>query len=384
MIVIKNIKEKYQELFGKNNSTYRAPGRINLLGEHTDYNDGFVLPASIDKEILFAIGKNNTESTCNIYAYDLSESYTFDINNMAPVEMGWPNYIMGVVAEVYKKNKIIQGFDMVFGGNIPLGAGLSSSAALESGTATALNDIFLLNFDKVDLIKMAQMAEHNYAGVKCGIMDQFASIMGKEKSVFKLDCRNLEYEYFPLKLNDYQIILCDTLVKHSLASSEYNTRRKECESGVKIIKENNPEIINLRDVSLELINNYKGVMPDVIYNRCSYIVEENNRVLEATKALQENNIKHMGELMYKTHEGLSLKYEVSCNELDFLVEQSEKLEYVAGSRMMGGGFGGCTINLVKRENIEAFKRIVLDNYKKEFNIVAKIYEIEITNGAEKL
>ena len=380
---LENIQNKYRELFNNDFSVFRAPGRINLLGEHTDYNDGFVLPASIDKEIVLAIGKNNT-NRCNLYAFNFSESYSFDINNMAPADKVWPNYIMGVIAEIYKKGKAIEGFDMVFEGDIPIGAGLSSSAALESGTATALNNLFSLSFDKITLVKMAQMAEHNYAGVKCGIMDQFASVMGKEKSAFKLDCRTLEYNYFPLELNNYQIILCDTQVKHSLASSEYNTRRLECESGVEIIKENNPDIINLRDVSLELMHSYKGVMDDVIYDRCSYVVEENNRVIEATKALQERNILRVGEIMYQTHNGLSLKYDVSCKELDFLVDKTQKLNYVAGARMMGGGFGGCTINLVKRESVEAFKTTILDDYKAEFGNDAKIYEVEITNGADKL
>ncbi len=381
---LEEIKSKYIELFSNNFSVYRAPGRINLLGEHTDYNDGFVLPASINKEIIFAVGKNNTKSTCNLYALNFSESFTFDINDMAPVDMQWPNYIMGVVAEIYKQGKVIEGFDMVFKGDIPIGAGLSSSAALESGTATALNNIFELNLDKISLVKIAQLAEHNYAGVKCGIMDQFASVMGKEKSAFKLDCRSLDYSYFPLELNNYQIILCDTQVKHSLAATEYNTRRLECEAGVEIIKEKNPSVNNLRDVSLELMRSYKNNMSHVIYNRCSYVVEENSRVIEATVALRNKNITRMGELMYQTHAGLSHKFEVSCKELDFLVDEAKKLNYVAGARMMGGGFGGCTINLVKRDSIETFKTAITTSYLNEFGVAAKIYEIEITNGAEKL
>ncbi|MEN8186429.1 MAG: galactokinase [Bacteroidota bacterium] len=378
------IKNKYNELYGTESTIFRAPGRINLLGEHTDYNDGFVLPASIDKEMIFAIGKNGTKTTCNLYAYDLLESYTFDLKEMSPGNTSWSNYIKGVIAEIYKNGKTIEGFDMVFGGNIPLGAGLSSSAALESGTATALNELFSLGFEKVELVKMAQMAEHNYAGVMCGIMDQFASIMGKEKSAFKLDCRTLDFDYFPLELENYQIILCDTQVKHSLASSEYNTRRQECEKGVEIIKEENPGIINLRDVSIDLMNSFKGKMPEKIFDRCSYVVEENDRVLKASKALSDHNIELTGKLMYETHEGLRRKYEVSCEELDFLVDLTKNLDYVAGSRMMGGGFGGCTINLVKRGHIGAFEDLISKKYHEEFNSEAAIYEVEITNGAEEI
>ena len=375
-----SIKKKFTDFFNTDSVLFRAPGRINLLGEHTDYNDGFVLPASIDKEIVFAISKNGTNSTCNLYAFDLSESFSFDINNMSPNKMGWPNYIMGVVAEIYKNNKTISGFNLVFGGDIPQGAGLSSSAALESGMATALNEIYSLGFSKIELVKMAQMAEHNYAGVKCGIMDQFASVMGKANSAFQLDCRTLEYSYFPLELEDYQIILLDTKVKHELASTEYNTRRLECEEGVELIKQTHPKIINLRDVSLGLMHSYKDEMKHIIYNRCSYVVEENHRVVEATKALLNKDIKRVGELMYKTHEGLSEKYKVSCAELDFLVEQTKDLNYVAGARMMGGGFGGCTINLVKRNSIREFKMIMLNNYKIKFGIEAEAYDIEITDG----
>lgn len=381
--MIINIKKKFRELYGNDYLVYRSPGRINLLGEHTDYNHGLVLPASINKEIIFAIGKNNTYSTCNLFAYDLSESYSFDLNKLYRGRTSWPNYIKGVIAEIYKNGKGIAGFDMVFGGNIPLGAGLSSSAALECGTATALNDLFELSFEKIELIKIAQLAEHNYVGVMCGIMDQFASIMGKAKSAFKLDCRTLEYSYFPLELKQYQIILCNTQVKHSLASSEYNTRKLECEEGVEIIKKELRGVTNLRDVSIEQIVSFKNRMPDNIFSRCSYVIEENERVQQATNALELNNIEALGKLMYCTHKGLKTKYEVSCPELDFLVDITKDLDYVAGSRMMGGGFGGCTINLVKRDYVNDFKEVILIEYEKKFNVEAEIYNIEITNGVEK-
>jgi len=378
------ISNKYKELFGENFSIYRAPGRINLLGEHTDYNDGFVLPAAIDKEIVFAVGKNNSKSKCNLYAVNLSEQFSFEINNMKPVDLGWPNYIMGVVSEIVKQGGVIGGFNMVFEGDIPLGAGLSSSAALESGSAIAIIDLFTLRFDKISIIKIAQLAEHNFAGVNCGIMDQFASVMGKKDSAFKLDCQSLEYNYFPLKLNEYQLILCDTKVKHSLAVSEYNNRILECEQGVVIIKRNYTNIENLRDVSMELLDLYKDAMSNTVYNRCSYVIEENARVEKATSALLDGNIKLLGELMYETHNGLSHKYEVSCNELDYLVDITKNIEYVAGARMMGGGFGGCTLNLVKRRNLIDFKQIMLTKYKSKFDNEAEIYEVEITDGAEKV
>lgn len=382
--MINNIEKKFKALFGNNYSVYRAPGRINLLGEHTDYNDGFVLPASINKEIIFAISKNNTKSTCNLYAYNLSEGCTFSLTKMSSNDTRWSNFIKGVIAEIYKKGQTIEGFDMVFGGNIPLGAGLSSSAALSSGTVTALNDMFSLKFKKIELIKIAQLAEQNYTGVMCGIMDQFACIMGKDKRAIKLDCKTLEYNYFPLELKNYQIVLCDTLIKHSLDSSNYNSRIEECKIGVKIIKKNNPKVNNLRDVSVDLINSYKDKMPNKIFNRCSYIINENERVLKAIKALSEYNIKEFSALMYQTHNGLSKKYEVSCIELDFLVNLTKNLDYVLGSRMMGAGFGGCTINVVERKYIEDFKKLILKSYKQSFNIEAKIYEVEVINGAEKL
>ncbi|MEN8248777.1 MAG: galactokinase [Bacteroidota bacterium] len=382
--MIDKIKDKYVELFDDNFCLYRAPGRINLLGEHTDYNDGFVLPASIDKAMVFAVGKNQTKSICNLYAYDLDEHFSFDLSKVSRGRRDWPNYIKGVIAEIYKRGKSLEGFNMVFGGNIPLGAGLSSSAALESGVGTALNDLFNLEFDKLELIKMAQAAEHNYAGVMCGIMDQFASVMGKDSSAFKLDCRTLEYDYFPLKLKNYQIILCDTQVKHSLASSEYNTRRKECEEGVEIIKKEIPQVVNLRDVSLEQVHLFESKMPEKVYDRCSYVVEENDRVEQATRALENNDIESLGQLMYATHKGLQHKYEVSCKELDFLVDLTKDLDYVAGSRMMGGGFGGCTINLVARDQINEFEELVFEAYKNEFDKEPKVYEIEVTDGAGKL
>jgi galactokinase len=379
----KNIKSKFQELFSASPLLVRSPGRINLIGEHTDYNEGFVLPAAIDKEIVLAFAKNNSD-TCRLYAYDLSESFAFDLHNFKPSETGWANYIMGVVDQLQKAGYTLQGFDCVFGGDVPAGAGLSSSAALECGTAYALNHLFDLQVEKTRLIRYAQLAEHNFAGVNCGIMDQFASVMGKENHALRLDCRSLEFSYFPLDLQHYQIVLCDTQVKHSLASSEYNTRRQECEQGVAVVQQVYPEVKSLRDVTLEMLDEVKTKLSPTVYKRCAYVIEENERLLTGCALLEAGDIAGFGEKMYGSHAGLSQKYEVSCPELDFLVEFTKDKPEVVGSRMMGGGFGGCTINLVASDAKENFIKEITAAYKAAFGIALKTYEVAISNGTSLL
>lgn len=380
---IKSILEKFESLYSSRPILFKSPGRINLIGEHTDYNDGFVLPAAIDKAILFAIGKNKVKKI-RLYAYDLKESYETDLKEVEKTEVHWANYLLGVVAQFQKAGKKITGIDCVFGGDIPIGAGLSSSAAIESGFAFGLNDIFKLEIPKLQLAQMAQMAEHEFAGVKCGIMDQFTSFFGKKNHVLQLDCRSLEHKFFSLELKDHTIVLCDTQVKHSLATSEYNLRREECELGVTVMQQFEPFINSLRDVDIIMLNSYKSKLDSHIYKRCKYVIEENRRVIESGIALQNQNLKLFGELLYKSHYGLKNEYEVSCKELDFLVEIAENTNSVVGARMMGGGFGGCTINLVQHNGLDSFIEKINLEYYNEYKIKPLIYMVNTADGVGKI
>jgi galactokinase len=340
------VKRQFFNLFNADPVIFRAPGRINLIGEHTDYNDGFVMPAAINKEIVFAI-KESTDNVTVIKALDMNETFNVDLENIKSVAKPlWVNYLLGVIHRLQEKGHIIRPFKCIFSGNIPAGSGLSSSAALECGFVYALNSIFNLEISPTEMVHIAQWSEHNYAGVKCGIMDQFSSMMGKKDHVFILDCRSLAYHYFPLKLKEYEILLLDSNVKHSLASSEYNTRRSECEEGIHVLKKFLPEIKNLRDVKPEDIEHFKSELSEKVFSRCKYVTEEIIRVKAAGKDLMNGDLGLFGEKMYATHEGLSKLYEVSCSELDFLVNQTKDNPHVLGARMMGGGFGGCTINIV--------------------------------------
>jgi len=374
------IRKRFLEIFKQDPLTVFAPGRINLIGEHTDYNEGFVMPAAIDMGIVFAISKsNNTHS--RIYSHTFQEMIDLDPVRLEPIKSPvWANYLLGVLKSFASKACPLQTFNCVFGGNIPVGAGLSSSAALECGFAFALNELFDLNVNKIDLILMAQWAEHHYAGVKCGIMDQFASVMGLEEHVLLLDCRSLEYQYFPIHLNDYRILICDTGVKHSLADSEYNVRRQECEYGVSVMKKRNPWIRSLRDATLEMINTSHDQLPQKVYQRCLYVLQENLRVREASQDLLEGNLLALGSKMYRTHEGLSIQYEVSCDELDFLVNQTLKWDAIIGSRMMGGGFGGCTINIIHFKETESFLSYIQPAYSIRFGKELKVYQVQPGDG----
>ncbi|MCX8010809.1 MAG: galactokinase [Ignavibacteria bacterium] len=362
---------------------FRSPGRINLIGEHTDYNEGFVLPAAIDKAIYFAISKR-ADRTCTLYANDFKEEFKFELDNFSPVPKHWANYLMGVVDQLLNAGYQINGFNCVFGGDVPIGAGLSSSAAIEAGLAFALNSIFDLQIDKLDLVKMSQKAEHKFAGVRCGIMDQFINIFGKENNVLKLDCRSLNYEYFPFILNDYEIILCDTQIKHSLASSEYNIRRQQCEEGVRILQQYYSDIYSLRDVDLDLIRLHDLEFPPKIYDRCTYVVKENHRLLNCCDDLLKGDLISFGKRMFKTHQGLRDEYEVSCKELDLLVDFASEFSGVIGARMMGGGFGGCTINLVEKQKSKQFIEWISEKYFKATSNDLKIYEVKIEGGTSQI
>lgn len=377
------LHNKFNDLFTGEPSFTRSPGRINLIGEHTDYNMGFVFPAAVDKEILFASSFNN-ENMFRFFAVDLDEYFEIETNKVEKSDVQWANYLLGVIHQFQKGGYEISGVDCVFGGNIPIGAGMSSSAALENGFAHILNQSFNLKIDKQKLIRMAQLAEHEYAGVKCGIMDQFASMFGKEKHAMLLDCRSLDYEYFPVNLGEYTLLLIDTHVSHNLASSEYNKRRNECEEGLAILNKIDSSIQSLRDASPAIVNENKHLFSKTVYKRCSYVVNENERVLKAAEYLKNDELEEFGELLYQTHSGLKENYEVSCKELDFLVDTAKETDYVIGARMMGGGFGGCTINVVRSDKIQDFQKLIQIKYKEFTGKDPSFYSVNITDGTGNL
>jgi galactokinase len=380
---IPQVKNIFRDLYGKDPVIYLAPGRINLIGEHTDYNDGFVLPAAIDKHVIYGIRENHQEHY-RFHAIDLKETFEVSFKQLSHTAMGWPNYLMGVIDQLTKRGHHIPGFDCVVTSDIPIGAGLSSSAALESGLAVALNEMFELGEGKMDLVRLAQKAENEFVGVQCGIMDQFASVFGKEEHVFRLDCRSLDFEYFPLNLNGNGILLVDTKVKHSLAASEYNTRRKECETGVRILADHNKNVKSLRDVSLDMFRQMKSKFDPIVYRRCDYVIREISRVNAACDDLVAGRIGAFGKKMDETHEGLKTDYEVSCEELDFLVDCAKNNNLVLGARMMGGGFGGCTINILDQEAIPAFKKEVSEAFQTRFNHLPLYYEVGIDAGVRRI
>lgn len=375
----KRVRQKFFELFAGDPLMVRSPGRINLIGEHTDYNDGFVMPAAIDKEIIFAVAPS-IDGLTKIHSLNFNETVVADIYDPVKVDKpGWINYLLGIIHSLKSKGQMLAPFVCTVGGDIPVGAGLSSSAAFECGFTFALNELNNLGLSRLEMIMIAQWAEHNYAGVKCGIMDQFASMMGREGHAMVLDCRDLSYEYFPVHFPEHQIILMDSCVKHSLAGSEYNTRREECETGVEIMRRRYPAVKTLRDVTHEMLNERKPLLKNKVFDRCLYVVEENLRVQAASNDLKEDNLLNFGEKMYKTHDGLSRLYEVSCKELDFLVNQA-KVMNVPGARMMGGGFGGCTINIVSQRMKETFINKVSEAYKSTFGITPLSYEVSLKDG----
>ncbi|MDD3900667.1 MAG: galactokinase [Dysgonamonadaceae bacterium] len=375
----------YQDKFGNESpEVYASPGRINLIGEHTDYNGSFVFPGAIDKGMIASIKLNGTEKV-RVYSIDLDEYTEFGLNEEDIPSQGWTKYIFGVCREIIKRGYKIEGFDSTFSGDVPLGAGMSSSAALESTYAFALNDMFNLNIDKFELAKIGQKTEHNYVGVNCGIMDQFASIFGKAGHLIRLDCKTLDYEYFPFdpQPHGYRVVLLDTVVKHELASSAYNKRRESCENAVAAIKKNHSEVDFLRDADMKMLNEVKNDISEEDFMRAQYVIEETQRVRDVSDALERDDYEFVGKKMYETHDGMSRLYEVSCEELDFLNEVA-KQNNVTGSRVMGGGFGGCTINLVKEELHDCFIANAKEQFKAKYGHEPKIYDVIISDGARKL
>ena len=357
-----------------------SPGRINLIGEHTDYNNGYVLPTAIDKNIQFKFNKNGSLNTCNIHSNNFNAGFFFELNAVSKSENQWENYILGVIYEIQQLTDKLRGFDCVLDSDIPIGSGISSSAALECGLAYGLNELFDLNLSKLTIVELSQRAEHNYVGTKCGIMDQFASVMSKKGHVILLDCQSLDYEYVPIKIEPFKILLLNTNVSHNLASGEYNVRRSQCEKGVEIINQKYPEVSSLRDVSYSMLQQFKLKMDPVIFKRCTYVIEEKERVLHAVEALKKDHLHQLGEFMYETHSGLQNLYEVSCKELDFLVDFSKQYDEVIGARMMGGGFGGCTINLIRADAVDSFLADASKAYLDKFDLKLTAFEAMPSGG----
>lgn len=376
------IQEKFKSLYGEAGLIYTSPGRINLIGEHTDYNGGFVLPGAIDKAMYCVIKPNGTDRV-RAFAQDLGESAEFGLGENDLPAQSWAKYLYGVCREMIKKGAQVGGFDTVFAGDVPLGAGMSSSAALESCFGYAINETYGLDFDRFQLALIGQATEHNYVGVKCGIMDQFASCFGKEGSLIRLDCRSLEYEYVPFNPEGYRLVLLNTCVAHELASSAYNKRRESCERVAAAIKKRHPEVELLRDATLCMLREVANEVCAEDYMRAEFVIEEIQRLQDACEALKAGDYETVGRKMYETHIGLSRKYEVSCEELDFLNEIARQCG-VTGSRVMGGGFGGCTINLVKNELHDAFIKKATESYEQQFKIKPKVYDVVIRDGARKL
>jgi galactokinase len=378
------IQEKFEQLYGAGDTlTVRSPGRVNLIGEHTDYNNGFVLPAAIDKAIYMVI-RPRQDQEVKLFSFDLDQAFVSSVEELVPSGLHWPDYILGVVQQLKLLGHPVHGFDLVFGGDIPLGAGMSSSAALECATAFALNEVFSLGLDQLTMVKLSQKAENLFVGLQCGIMDMFASMFGRKDHVIRLDCQSLDYSYFPFNTDGIRIVLLDTHVKHSLASSEYNTRRQQCEAGVALVRRHHPGVKSLRDVDAGMLSDFVKPVDELIYRRCSYVVEENARLLAATEDLERGDIAAFGRRLYGSHEGLSKKYEVSCPELDFLVEQVRDREGVIGARMMGGGFGGCTINLIREEAIDGLVEWLTPVYRQEMGKELKAYIGQIEDGTSVL
>lgn len=371
------IHSEFEKRFGGEGTFYASAGRINLIGEHTDYNGGFVFPGAIDKVIAAEIRPNDTDKV-RVYSIDIDDYAEFGLNEADAPEQSWARYIFGVCREILKRGGKVQGFDAVFAGNVPLGAGLSSSAALESCFAFALNDLFNENnIDKFELARIGQSTEHNYCGVNCGIMDQFASVCGKKGHLMRLDCRSMEFEYYPFNPEGYTLVLLDSRVKHELADSPYNKRRASCERVAKRLG-----LETLRDATMEMLEAVKSDITAEDYFRAKFVIEEKQRVLDVCDALNNGDYETVGKCMYATHNGLSKDYEVSCEELDYLNDIAKECG-VTGSRIMGGGFGGCTINLVKNELLDHFINEAKTRFNEKYGHEPKVYEVIISDGARR-
>ncbi|TBN06632.1 galactokinase [Hyunsoonleella flava] len=373
--LVKDVKKTFIDKFNSQPLMVFSPGRINIIGEHTDYNDGFVFPAAVDKGIAAAIGKSDS-GHCTAIALDLDSTIEFELDKLQPSKEGsWENYVFGVVAEIQNKNIIVGDFNIVFRGDIPGGAGMSSSAALENSVVFGLNELFDLGLSKHEMILISQKAEHNYVGVKCGIMDQYASMFGIENNALHLDCRTIESKPYEINFKDHQLMLINTNVKHSLSDSAYNDRRSACESISELLG-----VKALRDATEADLETVMGKVTPSNYQKALYVIQENERTLKAAKAIEDGNLEKLGKLIYQSHDGLSNQFKVSCEELDFLVAQARKNKHVLGARMMGGGFGGCTINLVAKSEAKAFAETASKAYKKKFDKDCSVYFVQLSDG----
>lgn len=372
------IQEKFNELYGPGASLYASAGRINLIGEHTDYNEGFVLPGAIDRGIVAAVRPNGT-NTVRLYSLDFGSAAEFGLEEKDGPREQWARYVFGVCREIVKRGGRVGGFDAVFAGDVPAGAGLSSSAALESCFAFALDDLFNDGrIDRFELARIGQSTEHNYIGVNCGIMDQFASVFGRRGCLMRLDCRSLEHEYFPFDPQGYTLVLVDSVVKHELSGSPYNERRASCERVAARLG-----LPSLREATMEQLEAVRPDLSDEDYRRARYVIGERDRVIGVCDALRRGDYESVGRLMYETHRGLSHDYEVSCPELDFLVDVARDCG-VTGSRIMGGGFGGCTVNLVRDSLLHPFLDTARARFADRYGHEPRIYEVNISDGARKL
>ncbi|MBK8515726.1 MAG: galactokinase [Saprospiraceae bacterium] len=373
--LISNIRNHFIGKFQTKPVMIFSPGRINIIGEHTDYNDGYVFPAAVNKGIYAAIGKSNSK-TSKAYAVDKGQVIEFSLDQLKPYSQGsWQNYIVGVVAEIQNRSKILGNFNIAFGGDIPGGAGMSSSAALENSVVFGLNEIFHLGLTKNEMILVSQKAEHNYVGVKCGIMDQYASMFGIKEHALLLDCRTVKAKPFKIDFKDYELLLFNTNVKHSLSDSAYNDRRSVCESISDML-----HVKALRDATEYDLAAIKDKITPENYQKALFVIQENERAIKASKVMEDSDLIGLGNLIYASHAGLQHQYKVSCEELDFLVDQAKLNKNVIGARMMGGGFGGCTINLIKKSERSAFSSSVADAYRNKFKKDCSIYEVELSDG----
>ena len=381
MLSLADIKGLYESRFDNPPILVRACGRINIIGEHTDYNEGFVLPAAVDKYIFFALAENGT-SEFHFYAANIKDSFNFHLRDLAPGEKVWANHLMGVLQQFQKDGVALEGIDCVFGGNLPIGSGMSSSAALECGFALGVSNLFNLDYSRKDLALLAQRASHEFVGVPCGIMDQFASLMGRDGQAIRLDCRSLNHEYIPLDLEDCELVLVNSRVSHDLGASEYPRRVAECKAGVAILQQHYPAISSLRDVTLDMLKLHRAELEDSVYRRCIYVVKENARLQEACRCLWNGGLERLGTLLLATHEGLRDEYEVSCPEIDYLVEFASEYPGVLGARMMGGGFGGCTLNLIRKEAKEKFLKDISKAYFQQFGLQSEYYFVRPVDGTD--
>jgi len=373
------VAERFRRHFPGKPQLVVSPGRVNLIGEHTDYNEGFVLPGATDKVVVFAVAPR-TDSLCHFVSRDLDQEFRCEIGQFHRSPLRWPDYLQGVLDQFVQAGHPFRGLNCVFGGDIPIGAGMSSSAAIEGGLAFAVNALFGFGLDSLTLVRMAQKAENEFVGVRCGIMDQFINIFGRSRSVLKIDCRSLEFEAVPFERDDLRVVISDTLVRRELASSEYNVRRGQCEAGVKALRAHEPSIRSLRDVTLDLLRDHRAELDPVVYRRCEYVVRENIRVTEACAALARNDFAVLGGLMNLSHAGLRDDYEVSSAELNALVEAARRVPGVLGSRMMGAGFGGCTISLVEAGAVPEFETRVSRDYEAETGRPPKVHVVRIEAG----